>query len=501
MNRGGITNLKRWLFKNKCFVKRGQDKEYTHLLLDGGKLHIPRELYTNFYNVLAMDICQGNRNCISENRTEIFRFLVDIDYIDEQPLTNDEIEIIAKKIQTGLEFFLRNDLSISERKIIVCTTGEYKTVSDHGFDLKKTGIHIIWPNVYVDVLHAKYLRSAIIQYLSQHHTLRPSYNPWEEVIDYAVYSSSGLRMKGSSKKVKCPSCKGKKDKVEYCETCYGEGKLIEGNGRVYMPSLILDGNRNVLNDELNILTNDNFEMLKQTSIRTFDTERNIKRLSNEDYPAWFDANKLMEHLEKPSTKRKKKKKNTIVSFSDIMKKQKGMKRKIILSHDSTEFLAINKFIKNLFSNHAEYKDQNIKDIFQCGPKKKRYYVIQTDSQYCQNVGRNHNTNHVWFLLNDKTICQKCFSESYNSLSICCGNYSSDVSPITLQLRDILYPEFLAKRRENNKQNQGLDIQESYCNIDSNEDATIKNFPSITSKLQISVHEWLKNLENDVCRDC
>lgn len=500
MSYGRRTHLKTWLFKNKCFVKRGQDKEYTHLLLDGGKLHIPRELYTDFYNVLSIDICQGNRNCISENRTEIFRFLTDIDYIDEQPLTNDDIEIIAKKIQIGLELFLRNDLSVYERKIIVCTTGEYKTVTDQGYKLKKTGIHIIWPNVYVDVLHAKYLRSVIIQYLSQHHTLRPSHNPWEEVIDYAVYSSSGLRMKGSSKKVKCPLCKGKKDKVEYCEVCYGEGKKLEGNGRIYMPSLVLDGNGKVLKDELDIFKNDNFEMLKQTSIRTFDTERNIKRLTKQDYPKWFDATKLIEHSEKPSSKRKKKKKK-IMSFSDMMGTKKGLKRKVTLSHDSTEFVSINKFIKSLFSDHNEYKDQNIKDIFQCGPKKKRYYVIQTDSQYCQNVCRTHNTNHVWFLLNDKTICQKCFSESFNSSSICCGNYSSDVSPITRQLQNILYPELSSKRKENNKQNQGLDIKSSNGDIDTNEDASIKSFPSISLKLQISMQEWLKSLEGAVCKDC
>jgi hypothetical protein len=445
-----------------------------------------------------MDICQGNRNCISENRTEIFRFLADIDYIDEQPLNDDDIEIIAKKIQTGLELFLRNDLSVYERKIIVCTTGEYKTVTDRGYELTKTGIHIIWPNVYVDVIHAKYLRSVIIQYLTQHHTLRPSYNPWEEVIDYAVYSSSGLRMKGSSKKVKCPLCKGKKDKVEYCEVCYGQGKKLEGNGRIYMPSLVLDGNGEVLKDDLDILKNDNFEMLKQTSIRTFDIERNIKRLTKQDYPKWFDATKLMQHLEKPSKRKKKKKK--ITSFSDIMGTKKGMKKKVTLSQDSTEFVFINKFIKNLFMDHNEYKDQNIKDIFQCGSKKKRYYVIQTDSQYCQNVGRTHNTNHVWFLLNDKTICQKCFSESFNNYSICCGNYSSDVSPITLQLRDTLYPEFVTKRKENNKQNQGMDIKLSNNSM-SNDEMTIKSFPSINLKLQMSMQQWLKSLEGVVCRDC
>ena len=494
MNSTKRTHLKKWLFDNRCFVKRGENKEYTHLLLDGGKLHIPRKLYRDFYNVFSIDICQGNVNCISENRTKIFRFLVDIDYIDEQPLDKQEIESMCKKIQKGLEPFLRFDLSIYERKIIICTTGESKTVSDQGYDLKKTGIHIIWPHVYVDAQHAKYLRSAIIQYLTQHCALQPSYNPWESVFDYAVYSSSGLRMKGSSKKVKCPICKGKKDIVEYCEFCYGDGKKVEGNGRVYMPNLVLDGNGNILNDDLETLKNDNVEMLKQTSIRLYDQEKNINHLSKKDYPEWFDATKLMEHMEKPTVKRKKKRK--IESFKDILKIQKGIKKKIPLSMDSIEFLNINKFVINLFLCDKEYKDQNIKGIFQCGTKKKKFYVIQTDSQYCQNVRRNHNTNHVYFLLNDKTICQKCFSESVNSLSICCNNYTSDASPITLQLRDLLYPEYVKKRQENNKKNESLDIKTSIDYIDE-EDSSIKNFPSI--KTMIGMKELLKILESSVCR--
>jgi len=76
-----------------------------------------------------------------------------------------------------------------------------------------------------------------------------------------------------------------------------------------------------------------------------------------------------------------------------------------------------------------------------------------------------------------------------------------VSPITLQLRDILYPEFVTKRKENNKQNQGLDIKISNNGIDKDQDATIKNFPSISLKLKISMEEWLKSLEGVVCRDC
>ena len=96
----------------------------------------------------------------------------------------------------------------------------------------------------------------------------------------------------------------------------------------------------------------------------------------------------------------------------------------------------------------------------------------------------------------KTICQKCFSESVNSLSICCNNYTSDASPITLQLRDLLYPEYVKKRQENNKKNESLDIKTSIDYIDE-EDSSIKNFPSI--KTMIGMKELLKILESSVCR--
>ena len=147
-------------------------------------------------------------------------------------------------------YALETDLDKNKRKIIVCTTGESKSTMEHGFELKKTGIHIIWPHVYVDEQYAKFLRSVIIQYFENNLPKRPEYCQWDQVFDYAVISSSGLRMKGSAKIMRCTGCKNKKGDRECCEICYGQGKIIPGKGRIYLPRLILDGEGNRLNDEL-----------------------------------------------------------------------------------------------------------------------------------------------------------------------------------------------------------------------------------------------------------
>jgi hypothetical protein len=39
------------------------------------------------------------------------------------------------------------------------------------------------------------------------------------------------------------------------------------------------------------------------------------------------------------------------------------------------------------------------------------YLVSTDSSFCENLGRMHNSNHVWFYVSEKdggTVCQKCF---------------------------------------------------------------------------------------------
>ena len=108
-----ISNLTKWFFENKFIVKRGQDRKLTHLLMNGGKVSIPENKYSEFLHIFASDIREvelgnlGYLNFISENRTPIFRFLVDIDYVDEFELKEKQIQNIAINVQKALTPFLK----------------------------------------------------------------------------------------------------------------------------------------------------------------------------------------------------------------------------------------------------------------------------------------------------------------------------------------------------------------------------------------------------------
>jgi hypothetical protein len=41
-------------------------------------------------------------------------------------------------------------------------------------------------------------------------------------------------------------------------------------------------------------------------------------------------------------------------------------------------------------------------------KKKDTYLVSTTSKYCENLKREHGSNHVWFIISGQTILQKCF---------------------------------------------------------------------------------------------
>jgi hypothetical protein len=49
----------------------------THYLLDGGIWKVPLEHYPDFLKLLAEDLNNGEKHYISENKTDIFKFICD----------------------------------------------------------------------------------------------------------------------------------------------------------------------------------------------------------------------------------------------------------------------------------------------------------------------------------------------------------------------------------------------------------------------------------------
>jgi len=442
-----ISPLRKWLFKNGFIIRSGDSRIYTHLLLDGGILHIPEKKNEIFLKKFAKDIDMNQKNYICENRTNIFKLMVDVDFIDEYELPHKVIESMVIDIQNSIKTFLNQTLSFYERRVIVCTT-EPKDVIINNSNFIKTGIHLIWPNVYVDKAHALILRSAMIQYLTAK-SKRPVFNEWESVFDYSVYTSSGLRMIGSRKMAKCKECKGNRNKKESCDVCFGDGRLDEG--RIYKPIIILDGNNSVLISDVHNLLEDPYVMLKETSIRTYEEEVNITIKNN--YPSWFSQLKYNEHLHVPKKKKSKNRSTNNVNFN-LIEQNKQLKIRIKLNSDDERYIELKKFIKNTYDNKCYYSKMKLMSLYLCG-KNEDYFVFQTDSTYCQNVSRDHNSNHIYFYINNKILSQKCLSQTLNKKNVLCSEYSSKPINITAKLYHLLFPNLNKKQQENDDMNQAF----------------------------------------------
>ena len=92
-----LSPLKKWVISNKYYLKSGQSKNEkpTHYLLDGGIWKIPMKEYHTFLKLLATDLSNGERHYLSENKTDIFRLVVDLDFYEDSEITLDQISIIV----------------------------------------------------------------------------------------------------------------------------------------------------------------------------------------------------------------------------------------------------------------------------------------------------------------------------------------------------------------------------------------------------------------------
>jgi hypothetical protein len=118
MGKQDLPPLKKWVLQNRYFIKTTDTKERkavaTHFLLDGGIWGIPKEKYSEFLGLLAVDLQNGEKHYICENRTEIFKFICDIDMFEDSVVTTEQISRVIEVL---------NDI-VSEyygpSKVIIC---------------------------------------------------------------------------------------------------------------------------------------------------------------------------------------------------------------------------------------------------------------------------------------------------------------------------------------------------------------------------------------------
>lgn len=413
------TATRKMFFQTGCFVRKDDSRKITHLLLDGGKVHISKKNIKNFHDKYEIDYNVKKYNFISENRTPEFKLFFDLDFHEKKQLTDEKILDCTKTIQNVIkDYYPDIDTSV----VICMCDSKNKTVNKIVY--VKTGVHLIFPFIYTNVKYAMKLRKGILQKLESRYGKRHSDDPWYKVVDDTVFKTNGLRMIGSSKLYICPVCKGNK-KGDFCNECNGFGKIDEE--RIYLPKFYKDSNFEDICRDINFR-----EYLDICSIRT--NEDLIKMQT----PEWVD-----EFFFTGIDPKKKKQTQNINSINVSDEDTESMKTHKILSEmeNKTIISDIQRTIRKEMP--SIYKDLIVTNIYKCNENTNNYYLIRTNHTYCMNKVGYHTTNTIYFVINKHGIYVKCFCRCPVSRKFgTCQEYKSSKYTLkNLKLKQKLFPDY------------------------------------------------------------
>jgi hypothetical protein len=399
---GPLSPLAKWVYDNKYSLKYPYPKEEkatsTHFLLNGGVWKIPKGEYQEFLRRLAQDLQNGEKHYLCENRTQVFRFVMDLDFFEEEAITINQVEIIVKEIQKTVFEYFGNDKSV-----IICGS-DNKIVIKESIEYTKSGFHLIWPKIWLTVETAKAIRNIIVQNLIETFNERHSINTWSDVVDLAIYEANGLRMVGCRKMVPCKICNKKKD--QDCDLCGGTCKVDEN--RVYSPRSVLN-----VSDLSYLITikRDIYIQLLETSIYNY--------------------------LDFPETK-------IIKELPVIEKNEKGKKKKVYDSKQDESMVKIENFIKKNFKE--SFSKVRIKKLTK-DPNEQKYYAEPYEN-FCMNVNRCHTSSSVYFQITPSGITQRCYCRKDSTegrLHGPCNVYASKPVSLSNQLCTFLFGVTLSKK--------------------------------------------------------
>jgi Herpesviridae UL52/UL70 DNA primase len=316
-----------------------RDIAATHLLLDGGKLCVPELENGQFLNVYFACLLSGQRLSVVELRSTIFPFFVDVDArVKDTTIGIDAFHMVFRCIyNAAASFWVVKEDALT----LIVAKADFKK-EDSG--LIKRGFHLHFPTVYVNAPIALAFREELVKELDQCCAGLCS-ESWAEVIDSAVYKSSGLRL--------LYSCKGK-------------------DSRPYSPAFLYKNNDEVIEIPAALSAIERRGYVHQCSIRLL-CEAELTRckagLDNlADHPLVHKAVGSVVGTSLPLT-----------AFEEFLPMVQAALPGVYASQ---------KFVGIFKTEHAVY--------------------LRSSSRFCQNVMREHRTSTVYFSITRRGLTQRCY---------------------------------------------------------------------------------------------
>lgn len=409
-----ISPLHKWIYNNKFNINDKNDNHsstITHTSMDGGKYSIPKTHLREFCVKYAESIQKGFKLFLCEKiHDDKMNFFCDFDFKEEKEVSFDDIkdDIISLFKETV-------DITDDEQIIlIVCAS---KPRKENGY--VKSGFHLIWTGLYLTKNNCIYIRNKLCDLLNKKSSDKFKSN-WNDIIDRSVYST-GLRMVGSLKKCK--------------------NKVIDSN---YIPRYFIKHSNNSAATEREIkraksnLDGYTIEPIQHKLDAVLVEICSIHDIAN--------ANNISTIHENPDPESDAEIKKVKIKKSGIIVSDNNKDGSVSLASEQQVERRNN--VYNYITKHLPSYWHNCR-VGRVNENEKpgEYYVAIHDNNYCTNIGAEHNSVGVYFLINPDGLRQQCYCEC-NSVSkssktnskTLCKHYTSNLYPLSRELHHYFYPD-------------------------------------------------------------
>lgn len=424
-------SLRDFFRKHKLWVVgKGTNERVTHTLLDGGKVNVRDDLVGEMLIAYMNDLNQNVPLYLNELPSYFCAMRWDIDLETNCLMGEGDLDELMRIAHTECvsKFFPGKEDSDPLFESIVCEA-EAKRLnggeggSGSGVTLWKQGFHVLYPRIVVSSEEGLLMRESFLSALDRHMRGRHALNGWPVAIDPAVYISSGLRYYGSRKTVPCEGCKGRRS--EECSTCGGKGKKDEG--RPYLLKAVFQGPERDSKKEADYHKN-TLKLLKNVSIRRPSSvqERTDGWTRYEGCPAYMGENSGGG----AGGKRKRLPEDRNGTF---------FKHKTLVR--DCETLSI--LLRTIQRFGPHYRNIQIERVFKDNKGKLYVDVSNEGSNFCLNLGRDHNRRKIWFLADKFGMVQRCFCSCDTTSGRkkgTCKNFSSHPKLFSEVEKVYLFPE-------------------------------------------------------------
>lgn len=413
---------------------RSDTQQPTHLLMDGGML-VVHDIAT-FRLKLAKSIVDGHVNFLCEKRSaERLKLCVDVDMYSKEAYTSEQLQHVIR-IAAGVAF----DLFSKSEKCLDVLVSASKPFDTEKFGEKcvKTGAHLVWENLTVDVRTAGIFRDALVQRLELS-TIDAPLGGWSLAIDSAVAKHGILRMLYAHKIADCEQCHNKKSVRDSCQACLGKGRV--DIGRPYEIKAVFIKAENRLEPVPRASGAEAIaDHLARASIHTDDA---IVAL-NDVRPSWFEnplmASFITENKGRATKRSRRALAGALTEGLDTI--DSIIDRELIHVDLAKKIQAYIRIAAKKALISDAYKDIEVTQAMYANERS--IIFAKTDCCYCLNTRNEHRSNTIYFEIKRcGEMRQKCFCRCDTTVGRRhgqCATFKSHPVNVPNKLLDVFFPQ-------------------------------------------------------------